>query len=305
MAPHAFTPDLLRVPHALIDQPALPSRTAMDDQKLDELIADMRAHGFTSAMVLARVGERFEVIAGHRRWFAAKAADILEVPALVYPSKHAGIEAIQFSENAKREDLSPADEAIWFQELYEKHKDLGTDGVAARLGVRRDYFEGRIALLSGDPEVFAALKRGAIGVGVAVILNRIPSQAYRRNCLDQAETGGATVAAAAGWERYYKTQLGPATQDGAALEVKPAENLPRAPEFYTCAACGRDADTLNMQQVMVHRYCVQAILAPAVAMFNDRRSYVQYPRTVDQAAALVTQLSDDFPELLSAPSPSA
>ena len=293
----AVEPELVRVPHALIDEPALPSRSELPDDHLATLAADMRVHGFTSTIILARVGDRYEVIAGHCRWHAARAANIALIPALVYPTKHDGIEAMQWTENALRADLPPADEAVWFAELVERHPTLGTDGVAARLGLSRGYLEGRLALLRGDTEVFAALKARTITIGVAQQLNRISHQTWRRYYLDLAVTHGATIGIVQRWVHDLERTLLPATQDGAAFDA-PAPPPPTSiTDYWRCVCCEREHDTAQMIPIQIHRYCIQAQLTPALELYRDRHLLVRRPRTIDEAAALVSEVLDQFPAL--------
>ncbi|MGH9411321.1 MAG: ParB/RepB/Spo0J family partition protein [Vicinamibacterales bacterium] len=293
----AVRPELREIPIGLIDEPELPSRTAMDEEKLNQLAADMRVHGFTSVLVVFREGDRFGVVAGHRRTISARRAGVVAVPCLVYPSRVDGMEAIQFSENALREDLSVTDEAIWFAELFERHQAEGTDGVAARTGTTRAYVEGRLSLLHGDAEIFGALARNEITIGVAQQLNRIGSEKYRRMYLELAVTNGATVAIAQSWVLDYKRVHAPATNDGAALDVAPPAPPPPVAEYFTCGACDGAHDMASMIPIQFHRYCVQSHLRPALLMLRERHLYVRRPRTNDEAAALVSELLDQFPAL--------
>jgi ParB family chromosome partitioning protein len=121
----AAKPEYRELPLGVIDEPVLPSRTTMDEEKMHALVTSMRELGFISVLVVARVGERYEVVAGHRRRIAAGRAGLVAVPCLVYASKGAAMEAIQHAENKHREELNAADEAIWFAQLMEAHPGRG------------------------------------------------------------------------------------------------------------------------------------------------------------------------------------
>src|SRR5436190_23573460 len=92
---------------------------SMDDEKMQELVNSIRKFGIIQRLILARVGDRYEVVAGHRRYLAATRAGLVAVPADVYPSKEAALEGVKHAENRFREDLSPAEEAAYFQELLD------------------------------------------------------------------------------------------------------------------------------------------------------------------------------------------
>lgn len=110
---------------SLIDEPQLAARTEMDEQKLEELTRDIRAIGILEPLLLVQTGERYEVIAGHRRRVAAGRAGLVDVPAIVYATRDAALERVKYSENRFREELNAADEALFFSELLER--DCGGD----------------------------------------------------------------------------------------------------------------------------------------------------------------------------------
>lgn len=290
-------PELMRVAHALVDEPELPSRDEMDERKMDELVADMRANGFTSAVVLFRKGDRFGTVAGHRRWHAAKRAGIAFMNALVYPSELDELESVQFGENEHHEPLTPTAEAIWYSQLFDKRPEEGTDGLAARLKVPRDRVERRLNLLLGDPDVFAALKAGQIRVGVAEHLNQCTREDYRRMLLDNAVRNGATVATVSGWISEWKHTMEPALANvpvsgGASVTTGIA-----LPDYFTCRLCASKEHPANMRPVNIHDYCIQAVLEPALKLFTRKSDYVLAPRSVDEARALIEELFERFPML--------
>src|SRR5262245_30488999 len=89
-------------------------RTAVDDARLDELVQSIRSNGVIQPIVVRRNGDRFQIIAGERRWRAAKRAGLLAVPVVVRDVK-AGQERslleMALIENIQREDLNPIEEA--------------------------------------------------------------------------------------------------------------------------------------------------------------------------------------------------
>ncbi len=153
----AITREFRELPLGSIDEPVLAARSTMSDERMDELVASIRSVGLLQPMIVARVRDRYEVIAGHRRRLACARAGLVAAPCIVYPSKEAFLEAIKFAENRHREELTPADEAIWFSELLERDAGGDVDTLAGLLGERRTYIESRLLLFSGDPDVFQAL----------------------------------------------------------------------------------------------------------------------------------------------------
>lgn len=286
------------VPVGLIDAPALPSRELMDEVKLDELTRSIAAHGVISPLSVGRRGDRFEVVAGHRRLMASKAAGLVVVPCVVYASVGAAHEAIKFAENYYREDVNPADEAIWFSELLERDCGGDVDQLCAQLAIKRSYAEGRLLLFQGDREVFAALQAGKIGIGIAHELNRCTDEPHRRYLLDVVIKGGATKAVVTGYIQQWETQQryasgAPAPASGAAtLAAVQTSN------YFTCYACrGTDA-VESMRPINVHTHCQLAILDKALEQYQRRGDALLWPRTVDEARALASRLIEHFPDLV-------
>lgn len=290
----SITREFKELPLALVDEPTLASRSSMDDAKMAELVDSIRASGLLQPMIVARVGDRYEVIAGHRRRIACGRAGLVAAPCIVYPSADAALEAIKYAENRHREELSPSDEAIWFSELLERDCGGDVDRLCAQLGEKRAYVEGRLSLLAGDEAIFEALEHNKIGIGVAQQLNKCTDLAHRRMLLHQAIIGGATVAVAAGWISEWRTIHQPATQ-----------NLPPSPppapagaismsNFFTCVICGRDDNVHLMQPRNMHTHCEQAVFADMLALWKQRDFYLRRPRTLQEASDLIAELAAEW-----------
>lgn len=261
----AIPREFLEVPLSLIDAPPLPARSTMDEIKLDELTDSIRRNGVVQPLALARRGERFDVIAGHRRSLASRRAGLVVVPAIVYPNTDAALEAIKFAENRHREELNPADEAIYFSELLEQQCDGDTDKLCALVGEKRPYVEGRLLLFRGDSEVFEALQAGRISIGVAHQLNKCTAAPYRRYLLHQAVVGGATVAVVSGWIMDWKNQQSFDARADNPAPIAPPSGAVVETNYFTCKICGRSDNVHLMRPINVHAHCELAILDPLLA----------------------------------------
>lgn len=256
------------VPIGLIDDPELPSRTSMDDTAMDELVANIRAIGMQQPMIVARVGDRFEVIAGHRRRLACLRAGLAAAPCIIYPSKDGAHVAIQYAENRFREELNPADEAILFAELLERDCGGDVDTLCARLGEKRPYVENRLLLLR-DADVFEALRANQLTkVGIALQLLRVTDPTMRRYYLDAAIRGGATVAVVSGWVTDWQQSIRSRQTDPS----EPVQASAPAPvpltNYFTCCVCGGTHNVHTMQPVNVHGDCKTAILDRLLASYR-------------------------------------
>jgi len=285
------------IPVSLIDDPELPSRSDIPDDGIDDLVESILHSGFFGAIVVVPNRDRYRVVAGHRRTIAARRAGLVTLPCSVYPADSDVLEAVQDEENARQEEWNVVDQAIWYAQLLEKRPAEGTDGVARRARKSRDFVEGRLALLEGDADVLAALRAGEIKIGIAHVLNQIGHEQYRRMYLGMAIENGVSIGTARDWLREYKKSHEPAL-NGETAAPPPAPSSPLAPNsFFACVVCQKTEDSGHMQQFFVHDYCAKSRLNDAVVAARAGTDYLKFPRTREEALALVERVTDRFPEL--------
>ena len=108
-------------------------RVAVDDAKLEELTRSIASHGVIQPIIVRKVGDRFQIIAGERRWRAARRAGLMQVPVVVKevaPERERSVLEMALVENIQREDLNPIDEALAYRRLADdfqlKQEDIAT-----------------------------------------------------------------------------------------------------------------------------------------------------------------------------------
>jgi ParB family transcriptional regulator, chromosome partitioning protein len=158
----------------IIPSPFQPRRT-FDQTKLQELAASISAQGIVQPLVVRRKGERFELIAGERRWRAAMKAGLDQVPVVVREAND--LEALQLAlvENLQREDLNPIEEAAGYRRLQEEFH-WSQDEMAEKVGKSRPAIANALRLLSLPVEVQQEVAVGAIPVGQARALLGLQSE---------------------------------------------------------------------------------------------------------------------------------
>jgi ParB family chromosome partitioning protein len=268
MTADATPREFKELPLGLLDDPELPSRTSMDDTAMDELTSSIRANGLLQPIIAARTGDRFEVIAGHRRRIACARAGLVAAPCIIYPSKDAAHMAIQYAENRFREELNAADEALLFAELLERDCGGDVDVLCEKLGEKRGYVEGRLLLLR-DEHLFEALRSGQITkIGIAQQLLKITDPHMRRYYLDAAIRGGATIAVVSGWVQEWQAS---ARQASGLVDVPAPAAAPGAVpqmDYFRCAVCDGTDNVHLMVPINVHQHCKLAILDKLLATYK-------------------------------------
>jgi ParB family chromosome partitioning protein len=149
-------------------------RHHIDEAGLQELEASIRAQGVLQPLLVRPVGDTFELIAGERRYRAAKRAGLKTVPAVIRALDDRFILEVALVENLQREDLDPIDEALGYQSLME---DLAytQEKIAERVGKERSTITNSLRLLTLPQQVQEFVSRGTLSAGHARALLALPS----------------------------------------------------------------------------------------------------------------------------------
>jgi ParB/RepB/Spo0J family partition protein len=262
----------------LADPPA-PVRASIDESKIVELAESIAQVGILQPLIVVPLrhvpectcetccddgsntpltqSRCFEVIAGHRRLLAARYLHEQTVPCLVYADAELAREAAMLHENIYREDLTAAEEGLFYAELIEKH-DLTEDALVKMVRQKPAYIYDRLALVQGDPEVLRAVTERRISFAVAREINKCKEEKWRKYYLDMAERGGATAALVRQWASQQ-----PTSTDAVVEAVTTGEPLTRAGEVPSsamqCWLCGKDDAPYNLRMLWVCFYEVESI----------------------------------------------
>jgi ParB family chromosome partitioning protein len=186
------------------DQP----RRNFDDDALDGLAASIREVGVLQPVVVAADGDGFVLVAGERRWRAARMAGLVEIPALVRETEDTGSLPVALIENVQREDLTALEEAAGYRQLLDDygmtHEDIG-----ARVGKSRAAISNALRLLTLPPAVQGMLERRELAAGAARALAGLEDEAYAVYVAERAVEEGWSVRQV---EDAVRTRLGGTTE---------------------------------------------------------------------------------------------
>jgi ParB family chromosome partitioning protein len=141
-------------------------RKIFDDEKLKELSASIKEQGVIQPIIVHRIGTNFGLIAGERRWRAARLAGLKTVPALVREATKRELIEQALIENIQREDLNPLEAAEAFKRLQDEFK-LTQEDLARRVGKERSTVTNFLRILGLPKEIKPHLASGALGLGHA------------------------------------------------------------------------------------------------------------------------------------------
>jgi ParB family chromosome partitioning protein len=185
--------DLRRIPVALIDRNPRQPRSHFDDDTLASLADSVRERGVLQpVLVRPLAGGRYELVAGERRWRAARLAGLPEIPALVRERDDSETLEVALIENMAREDLNPVEEARACAALVEE-LGMTREEVGRRVGRSRVAVSNLIRLLDLPDEVLTLLERGDLSEGHGRALLLAADHADRRSLARAAASGEWSV----------------------------------------------------------------------------------------------------------------
>lgn len=149
-----------------IDTNPYQPRTEFDADEIANLSSSIKQHGVLQPIVVRRSGERFQLIAGERRWRASIQAGLSEVPATIHDVDDREVAELTIVENLQRKDLGPLEKAASFQQYLEQYQATQEE-LASRLSVDRSTIANLIRLLELPEEVQQALREQKITAGHA------------------------------------------------------------------------------------------------------------------------------------------
>jgi ParB family chromosome partitioning protein len=186
------TAELQHVPVGAVQPNSYQPRQHFDEEALDELTASIRALGVLQPILIRRDGEGYELIAGERRWRAAKRAGLQTIPALVRDLEDVESLAQAVVENLQREDLNPLETAAAYRQLIEEF-GLTHEEVAERVGKSRVAITNNLRLFQLSPTVQQLVAENRLTAGAARALLSTPDRAFQESLALRAVAKGMSV----------------------------------------------------------------------------------------------------------------
>ena len=139
-------------------------RKQFNEEALSELAASIKVHGIVQPLIVKEKNGRYMIIAGERRFRAARMAGLTEVPVILADYDEEQIHEVSLIENIQRENLNPVEEAAAIRFLMEQH-DMTQEEVSSRIGKSRPAVANSLRLLQLPESVTALLKEGTLSAG--------------------------------------------------------------------------------------------------------------------------------------------
>jgi ParB family chromosome partitioning protein len=141
-------------------------RRYFDDQALQELADSIKEHGIVQPIIVRKLEDSYQIVAGERRWRAARLAGLKAVPVIIKEYTNAQVMEIALIENLQRQDLNSIEEAVAYKSLIEEH-DMTQEKIAERIGKSRSAIANTMRLLNLSETIRKMIVEGKITAGHA------------------------------------------------------------------------------------------------------------------------------------------
>lgn len=158
-------------------------RQEFDQGALDDLANSIKTHGVIQPITVRKIDNKYEIIAGERRWRASKIAGLKEIPCILKDVDEEISTQIALIENIQREDLNPIEEALAYKNLGENY-NLTQEEIAKQVGKSRSYVANTMRLLNLHQEIIDYISKGELSPGHGKVLLSIKD---KKDQLDTAK----------------------------------------------------------------------------------------------------------------------
>ena len=214
----AGAPGYLEIATHLIEPSPYQARREITPEQLSELADSIRSEGLLQPIVVRKAGDKFQLVAGERRWRAFQLLKIKAIPARVVEASNASSAALGLIENLQREGLNPIEEAHGYASLI-RDFDLTQESAAERVGKGRASVANALRLLSLDGELQGYVGKNLLSVGHAKVLLGVEDPAQRTLLARRVIEEGLSVRAT---EKLCQTAKSAPSATGAASRAAKA-----------------------------------------------------------------------------------
>jgi ParB family chromosome partitioning protein len=249
--------EIKEIPLNKIRPPKISVRKEVTIESVEDLVDSIKKHGIIEPLIVKKAPKGYEIIAGHRRAFAAELAGLDTVPCIIKEGTDINGEIIKLEENLRRKDINPIEEAHFITSLVENYK-MSVEDISKISGKSPSYLYERLSILKWPKEILDALEKGLITYSVARELRQIDNETVRRNYLGYAIDGGCSPAMAAAWLRDYKSQKAyydQQTQETPGANIQP----PEIKIVRKCPICREEIEAKDAQIAYCHPECLRKI----------------------------------------------
>ena len=244
-----------------INDPHFQPRDKLEVGSIEALANSINEIGLINPIVVRKLDEGYELIAGTRRWHAHKMLGKETIPAKIITGDTREAAMLQFSENFHRQDLDPIQQAHMLKFMLE---ELGysTLELTKFCDKSKEWVSRQLGLLDLDEPTQTAIEQGVLKPSVAIELKLIPDKKLRSDYINYAIQGGCTEKSARDWARQAKATIAARDARLAQKEERGGEEeepVYQPPEPRKCRLCGAPEDKVLLEEWDICWHCGQKL----------------------------------------------
>lgn len=245
------------IPMHLIDEPEIAMRVEIPDDYLRELADNIAKNGLINPITVKQVDGRYRIAAGHCRFLATQQLGHTEIQCNDYSDTDIDMEALKFSENEVRLNVSDAEGCLYVHDLYHKRK-MNIEQMMKNTGRSEDWINKRLSLVDGHEHIFRALLDKTIKISHALELNRLDDR-WSKYYLEQCLNLNPPIHVLKGWLAEFKL-TGLANSDPVVnvVDLDAPMDIPGV-EVDACWLCESSAMPWSMIFKKLHKHCADHI----------------------------------------------
>jgi len=242
----------------LVDEPSSSVRININDREIYELSESIKEVGLIESVVVVEKGERFEIVAGHRRLLACREAGLPTIRCFVAKLNPTDMALVKATENLQKVGLTSVEEGGIYGELYDK-EGLTINQIANKMGRSATHVKRMIDILRMDELVIKAIHEGKISIAVAEQLERIDDKKEKLRYLDIAVENGASSRVVKMWVEDLRKSLQYINNRD---EIPPPDVDYIVPQksYGACEMCDKAVEYKNIRMIKVCPECHRMII---------------------------------------------
>ena len=241
-----------------IKEPQSPVRKQIDEEKFLELCDSIRANGIIEPLIVFDCETHLEIIAGHRRYMAAREVGLQQIPVLLKNVSEDERIKLKIHENYGRDEVHALDEAEFFSETLKK-LNFTNEELSKQISKSVQYIRNRLLLLEINEKLKTALRDEIISMSVALELNKIDNENELDRALLYARQNTMSARTAAGWTQQW--EILKASFDVAILDKKDEQgNIVVGKVLWSCSLCTQAIDATEAYNMPFCPECRKKII---------------------------------------------
>ncbi|MBA7496730.1 Nucleoid occlusion protein [subsurface metagenome] len=242
----------------LVVRPKQGQRIGIDEDVIRGLAESIKEKGLLQPILVRKDGDKYEIVAGDRRFLAQEMLGIKKIKAIVRVLDDKECFQIRAIENLQREDLSPVEEGFIYKEMRDRYK-ISVTAMSKNLGISQSTIIEKLKIIEMEDFVTKAIHEGRLSARAAVVLSRIEEDGPRNRYLQSAIDNGINIRTAEFWFNEHQKLTGKQGLTAHKIRELEYEDLKKK-HYGACDICEEPCESQDLRAIVVCRECLRIII---------------------------------------------